>query len=233
MSEIPKKIHYVWVGGKEKPKDIIRCMKSWKKHLTDYEIIEWNEQNFNINSHPFIKAAYEAQKWAFVSDYIRTYVIYNEGGIYLDTDIIVLDNFDNFLEHECFVGFENINYPFTACFGSKKKHPFIKEMLDYYNDIDSYEFHFENNNTISVSDILVNHYHCEKNNQKQILETGIVVYPDYILCNPSEESVAIHIFTGTWIDNKRDFVRKANTFLKLRINSRNKAKIFRKYVMKK
>lgn len=86
---IPKKIHYVWVGGKEKPKNIRKCMKSWKKHLKDYEIIEWNENNFDINSHPFVKAAYNAKKWAFVSDYIRAYVIYNEGGIYLDTDVIV------------------------------------------------------------------------------------------------------------------------------------------------
>lgn len=76
---IPKKIHYVWVGGKEKPKDIKRCMKTWKKHLDGYEIIEWNEDNFDINSHPFVKAAYEAKKWAFVSDYIRAYALYNEG----------------------------------------------------------------------------------------------------------------------------------------------------------
>ncbi len=76
---IPKKIHYVWVGGKEKPSKIKKCMKTWGNYLKDYEIIEWNENNFDINSHPFVKAAYDAQKWAFVSDYIRAYVIYTYG----------------------------------------------------------------------------------------------------------------------------------------------------------
>ena len=100
---IPKKIHYVWVGGKEKPKDIKRCMKTWKKHLKDYEIIEWNESNFDIHSHPFVEAAYKAKKWAYVSDYIRMYAIYNYGGIYLDTDVLVLDNFDDMLDNKAFV----------------------------------------------------------------------------------------------------------------------------------
>lgn len=76
---IPRKIHYIWVGGKEKPKKIQKCMKTWDKHLKSYEFKEWNENNFDIFSHPFVKAAYEAKKWAFVSDYIRAYAIYNEG----------------------------------------------------------------------------------------------------------------------------------------------------------
>ena len=79
---IPKKIHYVWVGGNPKSKDIERCIKTWKKHLPDYEIIEWNENNFDINSNQYVKKAYEHKKWAFVSDYIRMYAIYNYGGIY-------------------------------------------------------------------------------------------------------------------------------------------------------
>ena len=89
---IPKKIHYVWVGGNEKSDDIKRCMKTWKNHLNGYEVIEWNDSNFDIDSHPFVKAAYKAKKWAYVSDYIRAYVIYQYGGIYLDTDILLLDN---------------------------------------------------------------------------------------------------------------------------------------------
>ena len=104
---IPKKIHYVWVGGNEKNNTIKQCMKTWGKHLEGYEVIEWNENNFDIDSHPFVKAAYKAKKWAYVSDYIRAYVIYKYGGIYLDTDILVLDNFDRFLNNRAFVGFEN------------------------------------------------------------------------------------------------------------------------------
>ncbi|MEG2711862.1 MAG: capsular polysaccharide synthesis protein, partial [Clostridia bacterium] len=133
---IPKKIHYVWVGGKEKPADIKRCMKTWQKYLKDYEIIEWNESNFDIDSHPFVKAAYKAKKWAFVSDYIRAYAIYNQGGIYLDTDILMLDKLDDLLENKAFVGYENYDHPFTAVFGAEPGHPFIKDMLDYYNNLD-------------------------------------------------------------------------------------------------
>ena len=230
---IPKKIHYVWVGGKEKPADIKRCMATWKNHLKDYEIIEWNEQNFDLESHPFIKAAYAAKKWAYVSDYIRAKVIYEQGGIYLDTDVLILDDFDSFLSHKAFVGFENPDHPFTAVFGAEAGHPFIKKMLDYYDGLDSYSFDFKSNNTISVSDILIRQYGCLPNNQFQVLPEEITVYPDTLLCNPSGESVSIHVFTGTWLDEKKALARKVNTFLKLRITTKKQAALFRKYVMRK
>lgn len=229
---IPKIIHYIWVGGKEKPADIKRCMDTWKKHLEGYKVIEWNESNFDIEQHPFVKAAYEAKKWAYVSDYIRAYAIYNYGGIYLDTDILLLDNFDDFLNHRAFVGFENPNYPFTAAFGAEKGHPLVKDMLDYYDELDTYHFDFKNNNTISVSDILINKYGCKVGNMYQVLKEGIAVYPDTILCNPSEKSVSIHVFTGTWLDEKKAIARKINTFLKLRITNRKRAALFRKYIMR-
>ena len=229
---IPKIIHYIWVGGKEKPVDIKRCMATWKKHLEGYKVIEWNESNFDIEQHPFVKAAYEAKKWAYVSDYIRAFAIYNYGGIYLDTDILLLDNFDDFLNHRAFVGFENPNYPFTAAFGAEKGHPLVKDMLDYYDELDTYHFDFKNNNTISVSDILINKYGCKVGNMYQVLKEGIAVYPDTILCNPSEKSVSIHVFTGTWLDEKKAIARKINTFLKLRITNRKRAALFRKYIMR-
>ena len=187
---IPKKIHYVWVGGKKKPKDIERCIKSWKKKLKDYEIIEWNENNFDINSHPFTKSAYSAKKWAYVSDYIRMYALYNHGGIYLDTDNLVLESLDKFLNDRAFVGFENPNYPYTAACGCEKGHPLTKDILDYY---EGRTFEFDTNdqmkavNTKIVSEILINKYGCKVNNQEQLLKEGIRVYPDYILCNPSKE----------------------------------------------
>lgn len=229
---IPKKIHYVWVGGKEKPKDIKRCIDTWKGHLSDYEIIEWNETNFDINAHPFARAAYDAKKWAFVSDYIRASVIYEHGGIYLDTDVLILDNFDNFLNNKAFVGFENPDHPFTAVFGAEAEHPLVKDMLLYYDNLDNYSFEFNCNNTISVSDILINRYNCKTGNGFQVLESGIAVYPDTVLCNPSKNSVAIHVFTGTWLDEKKPLARKINAFLKLRVTSKTKASLFRKFIMR-
>ncbi len=229
---IPKIIHYVWVGNNPKPKDIKKCMKTWKKHLKDYKIIEWNESNFDISSHPFVKKAYEAKKWAYVSDYIRMYAIYNYGGIYLDTDVLVLENFDKFLNNKVFVGFERENYPFTAVFGAEKKNKFIKKLLDYYDNLDAYNFDFENNNTISVSNILINEYGCSKENKEQLLKDGIKVYKDDILCNPSKNSTTVHIFTGTWLEGIKPLKRKIVTVLKTNIKTKKQAEIYRKIFMR-
>lgn len=228
---IPKKIHYVWVGGQEKSADIKRCIATWRKHLTDYEIIEWNEQNFDMTSHPYIQAAYQQKKWAYVSDYIRAYVIYHEGGIYLDTDVLVLDNLSHFLNDPAFVGFENPQYPFTAVFGTEKHHPFSKAMLDFYDD---QSFSFDKNNqmanvnTKTVSDILIQQFGCQVNNQEQLLTSGIHVYPDNILCNPSKDSSTIHVFTGTWMQGQKPFKRQVNKWFKLRLTTKNKAALYRK-----
>lgn len=229
---IPKIIHYVWVGNNPKPKEIKKCMKTWKKHLKDYKIIEWNESNFDISSHPFVKKAYEAKKWAYVSDYIRMYAIYNYGGIYLDTDVLVLENFDKFLNNKVFVGFERENYPFTAVFGAEKKNKFIKKLLDYYDNLDAYNFDFENNNTISVSNILINEYGCSKENKEQLLKDGIKVYKDDVLCNPSKNSTAVHIFTGTWLEGVKPLKRKIVTALKINIKTKKQAEIYRKIFMR-
>ena len=232
---IPKKIHYVWVGGKEKPADIVRCMNTWDKHLKGYEIVEWNEDNFDIESHPFTKSAYAAKKWAYVSDYIRAYVIYNEGGIYLDTDVLVLDNFDSYLDNRAFVGYETPDYPFTAVFGAEKGHPFIKSILDYY---ENRKFEFDSNdqlktvNTKSVSDILIHDYGCQLGNKRQTLREGIEVYKEDVFCNPSKNSTTVHVFTGTWMEGKKPLIRKINKFLKLRVTSKKKAELFRKYITK-
>lgn len=230
---IPKKIHYVWVGGNEKPDKIKRCMKTWPKHLGDYEIIEWNEQNFDVNAHPFTKAAYAAKKWAYVSDYIRAYVIYHEGGIYLDTDVLVVDSLDKLLDNRAFVGFEEPDYPFTAVFGAEKHHPLLKDLLDYY---DNHNFEYDANdelakvNTKIVSDILIDKYGCIPNNEKQLLKEGIMVYPDGVLCNQSKDTVTIHVFTGTWIENKKPIALKLNRFVRSRLSSKFRINTYLKVV---
>lgn len=228
---IPKIIHYVWVGGNPKPEKIQTCMKTWKKHLGDYKIIEWNESNFDIYENKYVEQAYKQKKWAFVSDYIRAKAVYEYGGIYLDTDVLVLDDLKDLLDNKCFVGFENKDNPFTAVFGAEKGHPLIKDMLDYYNDRD---FEFDSSdqmagvNTVSVSDILKDKYGAVPNNQEQVLKDDIHVYPDGILCNPSKNSKTIHVFTGTWMEGSKPFKRKLVTFLKLRIKTRWQAGLYSK-----
>lgn len=226
---IPKIVHYVWMGNGEKSKDIKTCMKTWSEKLQDYQIVEWNEKNFDISSNRFVSQAYGKRKWAYVSDYIRAYAILKYGGIYLDTDVLVLDNFNSFLHNRAFVGFENSQYPFTAVFGAEKGHPFVQDMLSYYDNID---FQYSNEdekakvNTKTVSDILIKKYHCKINNQFQMLDTGIAVYPDCILCNPSKNSTAIHVFTGTWMEGEKSIKTKLAQSLRVHLNSRWKAGLY-------
>ena len=123
---IPKKIHYCWFGNNPLPESVQRCIESWKKYCPGYEIIEWNEGNYNINKIPFIEKAYKEKKYAFVSDYARLDIIYNEGGIYLDTDVELIKNIDPLLEHSCFLALESCGAVATGLgFGSIKKHSFI------------------------------------------------------------------------------------------------------------
>ncbi|RHW54258.1 glycosyltransferase family 32 protein [Lactobacillus bombicola] len=228
---IPKIIHYVWVGGKPKPKNIQRCMKTWRKHLGDYQIIEWNEQNFNVHENEYVAQAYKAQKWAFVSDYIRAKAIYEQGGIYLDTDVLVLDDLTALLNNRAFVGFENKDNPFTAVFGAEPHHPLLKDMLAYY---DGRDFTFDAKdqlagvNTLSVSNILKQKYGAKANNQEQVLKEKIHVYPDGILCNPSAKSKTIHVFTGTWMEGEKPLKRKLVTALKVRIKTKKEAALYAK-----
>ncbi|WP_103752008.1 glycosyltransferase family 32 protein [Lactobacillus panisapium] len=228
---IPKIIHYAWVGGNPKPKNIKRCMKTWQKHLQDYQIIEWNEDNFDIHENKYVEQAYKAKKWAFVSDYIRAKAVYEMGGIYLDTDVLVLDNLESLLNNRAFVGFENPANPFTAVFGAEKHHPLLKDMLAYYDDRN---FSFDHNdqlagvNTVSVSDILKTKYQAQPNNKEQVLSSGIHVYPDGILCNPSPKSKTIHVFTGTWMEGAKPLKRKLVTALKVRIKTQKEAALYAK-----
>ena len=111
---IPKIVHYVWLGHGEKSDKIKACMESWRKFLPDYEIKEWNEDNFDINYNDFTRDSYEKKMYAFTSDVVRLYALYAEGGIYLDTDVLLYKPLDEFLTDEGFTGFEDTNYPVTA-----------------------------------------------------------------------------------------------------------------------
>ena len=131
---IPKVIHFCWFGGKRKPRLIKDCIRSWKRYLPDYEIIEWNEENSDL-SHPFVKEAYELKKWAFVSDYIRLKALYDFGGIYLDTDMMVLKPFESLLDNNCFFFAVYKDYVSCGIIGAKKNNKIILDFLMIYNSI--------------------------------------------------------------------------------------------------
>lgn len=127
---IPKKIHYCWFGGNPYPEDFLKYLESWKKYCPNYEIIEWNEKTFDINLNKYVKEAYECKKWAFVTDYVRLWAIYNYGGIYMDTDVEVLRPLDSFLECQAFSGFERENAVPTGIMAGEKGQSAIKDLLD-------------------------------------------------------------------------------------------------------
>lgn len=230
---IPKIIHYVWVGRNPKSKLIQECIATWKKKLPNYQIIEWNEDNFDIHENSYIEQAYTAKKWAFVSDYIRAKAIYTQGGIYLDTDVRVLDRLDPLLNDKAFIGFENNEYLSAAIFGAEKGHPLMKDILDYY---DQKNFTFDSNNqlagvnSLSVTEIVTKNYGLKLGNFDQNLNQGLHVYNDGVLCNPSSRSKTIHLFTGTWMNGRHSLKQKIVTTLKRHISNPTEAKIYQKLI---
>lgn len=132
---IPKKIHYCWFGGNPKPDSVQKCINSWKRFCPNYEIIEWNESNFDIHCMPFVEQAIEAKKYAFASDVARLMVVYENGGLYFDTDVEVIKSFDDLLENKAFLGFESNEYVNSGLgFGSEAGIDFFKEHIDVYRN---------------------------------------------------------------------------------------------------
>ena len=130
---IPKIIHYCWFGNNPKPEIVTQCIASWKQFCPDYKIIEWNEKSFNLTKNAFYKNALRKKKYAFVSDYVRAIVLDKFGGIYLDTDMLIIKPIDALLKHKFFTGFEVETRPAYGFFGAVENHRFLKEMIDFYN----------------------------------------------------------------------------------------------------
>jgi hypothetical protein len=212
---IEKKIHYVWMGKGKKSELILNCIKSWKKNLSDYEIIEWNEENFDITSNKYVFEAYQNKKWAFVSDYVRLYALYNYGGIYLDTDMEILKPIDHFLQHRAFSGFESKDYIPTGIMGAEKAHPWIKDLLQYYENksfIKSDGSFDLTPNVDNITKITIENYGLRLNNKHQKLKDDLYLYPKEFFC-PSDygdslkqkqkkltlNSHSIHHYNGSWL----------------------------------
>lgn len=209
MKKIPKIIHYCWFGGKELPEDVKKMIDSWKKNCPDYEIKEWNEKNFDLNSNEYVKEAYSAKKWAFISDYARLVALKQFGGIYLDTDVELIKNLDDFLDNDAFAGFETSGSIQTAVIGCKKNFKLIDEFLDYYN---SHHFILDNNSFDTTTNVVILTNICKKyglklNNKKQSINNFIIFPSDYFcpknmdtgIIKITDNTHAIHHFSGSWL----------------------------------
>lgn len=209
---IPKRIHYCWFGGNPKPDSVQKCINSWKEFCPDYEIIEWNESNFDIHCMPFVEQAIEAKKYAFASDVARLMVVYENGGLYFDTDVEVIKSFDDLLENKAFLGFENNEYVASGLgFGSEAGVEFFKEHIDAYR----------NENFINA-DGSFHMIGCPRVATKLLLEKGLVqngqeqlvdeirIYPtDYFnpfdsitgKLNKTKNTYSIHWYDASWSNN--------------------------------
>lgn len=211
---IPKTIHYCWFGRNPKPKLAEKCIKSWKKYCPRYEIIEWNEDNFDIFSAPvYVQQAYEAKKWAFVTDYVRLWAMTKFGGIYMDTDVELIKPLDKFLSHKAFSGFEDgVNIP-TGIMASEKEFPLFEEFLHYY---DNASFKNADGSLDCKTNVAIMTESClshglVQNNQYQVIEE-FAIYPREVFCPydcatgriaKAKETVAIHWFAASWLTEKQ------------------------------
>lgn len=212
-NKIPKIIHYCWFGNNKKSELVNKCIKSWKKYLRDYEIKEWNDSHLGLIDLPYVKEAYEAKKYAFVTDYFRLYALYNYGGIYLDSDNEVLKSFDEFLNLEFFSGYENYYgnvAPFTAVVGAQKYNKIIKDLLDEYNDLHFIKENGEYDlytNTARVTDYFQRAYNFVppyNEKFKKQLEDRCIIYPSNYFCNYEKSvSYAVHHFNGSWCEKEK------------------------------
>lgn len=208
---IPKVIHYCWFGRGQMPELALKCVESWKIHCSDYTLKEWNEDNFDLDLYPYAKEAYEARKFAFVTDVVRLYALYNEGGIYMDTDVEVLKPLDDLLRLPAFSGYEsnkNTTFP-TGIMASMKGGIWCEEQLAYYNGK-----HFVNEdgsfnmttNAQIITDIMVKNG-FKLSGEYQVYKNNMHAFPKDYFCPKTstgilkitENTYCIHHFAGSWV----------------------------------
>lgn len=205
---IPKVIHYCWFGGKPLPKGAIKCIESWKKYLPDYEIIEWNESNFNIYLNQYTKRCYEQKKYAFLSDYVRLYVVEKYGGIYLDTDVEVVKSFDDILTFDLFIGYENHDYVNTGQgFGSIKNGDVVKLMLNEYEQILDNKKEYVTCPKLNTR--ALREYGFSINGELQLINNNLLLPKDYFnpfnnntgVLNKTANTYSIHWYSMSWLSS--------------------------------
>lgn len=222
--KIPKVIHYCWFGRGKKSNLHEMCIKSWKEKCSDYEIIEWNEDNFDINMNTYIKQAYKSGKYAFVSDVARLYALYNYGGIYMDTDVEVIKSLDELLYVEGFLGFENKYYISSGMMGATKGNKWVKDQLDSYEEATFLDEKGEPTlftNVERVTKVSKEKHNLITNGDKQILKYGVVVYPRAYFfpksiitgeLTISKNTYTIHHYDSSWFPD--DFKKRTEKLQK-------------------
>lgn len=204
---IPKVIHYCWFGGKPLPDSVKVYMDSWKKYLPDFQIKRWDESNFDVNKYKYVRQAYYARRYAFVSDVARLYALSTEGGLYLDTDILIKRSLPKeWFELKGFCGFEHERFIGTGIIACEANHPFYTEFLANY-ERESFFCGLKYNISTNVGrhTKLMENKGFVPNNKYQLVD-DFAVFPQQLLCGKdwlkgrydTDETYVLHDFQGTW-----------------------------------
>lgn len=209
---IPKIIHFCWLSDDPYPKKIQKCINSWKKHLSDYKLILWNTKNFNIHCNKWVEQAFKCKDYAFVADYVRFYALYSMGGVYLDSDVEVLDSFDNLMQYKSFFGYEYTGLPEAAVLGAEKGCAWLKNALDWY---ESNQFLNADGNRNRVIAPLILKYAFEKeisfklcdDEKPHTVEQNLILPFEFFspkngflgMIYDSENTLCIHHFNSAWL----------------------------------
>lgn len=212
---IPKIIHYCWFGRSEKPKLAKKCMESWMKFCPDYEIIEWNEDNFDVNMNAYTQMCYEQKKFAFLSDYARLLVINEHGGIYLDTDVEILKPFDELLSNKAFIGFETKEFVNTGQgFGAEAGTEIVQLMINEYGELLDGTHGTKGCPLLNTRAFIK--YGLLANGEYKCIN-GVVIYPtDYFnpyddptgLLHKTENTYSIHWYGKSWMNKRRIIISR-------------------------
>lgn len=209
---IPKKIHYCWFGNNEKSKKVKKCISSWEKYCTDYEIIEWNEKNFDLSQHPYLQWCHNNKKWAFLSDFARLLIVKQNGGIYFDTDVELLKSPDELLNYSAFYGFENDKNIATGLgFGAEANHITINAMVNIYMTLEKEEngeYPMIVCPALNTKALLP--FGLKLNGQRQNIAGAEILPVEYLnpyddqtgVLNKTSNTISIHWYSKCWLDKK-------------------------------
>lgn len=209
---IPRKVHYCWFGQSKKNKKALKCINSWKKYCPDFEVIEWNETNFDINYNAYTKFCYDNKQWAFLSDYVRLVVVAEQGGLYFDTDVEVIRTPEELLKYQAFFSFENSDCINTGQgFGSEANHPIILAMKTRYEELEADELgEYPLIRCPELNTEALKPFGLILNGKRQNVAGAEILPVDYM--NPyddatgrlkkTENTLSIHWYSKSWLDHR-------------------------------
>lgn len=222
---IPNIIHYCWFGGKEKPEDVKQYIASWRKFCPDYEIKEWNESNFDLNENDYCREAYEAKKWAFVTDYVRLKALYEYGGFYMDTDVEVVKPLESLRKYDAVSGYESETSIPTGTMGACRGNEWIGVLLKDYDHRHflqadgSYDI---TTNVVVITQLTKKKYGLNLNGQMLRFGHNMILLPFDYLCakkfatgkiHRTENTYTIHHFKGSWLSDEDKYAQNLREYL--------------------